>query len=245
MFENDYKINKTWLKRYLSELESIHALTKKKTLQNVSLEDKLNSLNIDNKQPTANKQLEESMMKKLEAKLYEEFNAVKQPYWLHLILIENCRDYSVNKYNSLACTIAKTFDKWTRTNQQANDLNKEIKIAAFIIGCKYHLLLIDLLVKIYKINENDQFILPYLKYRTASDCNFRVKFDYKDKAVLISACMMHDHFDFEDILMPLLLQDKLTVLEKYLSKSPKQQKLFIQLLDKSFANGSSLLNFFQ
>jgi hypothetical protein len=40
--------------------------------------------------------------------------------------------------------------------------------------------------------------------------------------------------------MPLLLQDKLNVLEKYLSNSKGQQQLFIQFLDKRFADGNSL-----
>jgi hypothetical protein len=40
--------------------------------------------------------------------------------------------------------------------------------------------------------------------------------------------------------MPLLLQDKINVLEKYLERSKPQQKLFLQYLDSFFADGSSL-----
>lgn len=172
--------------------------------------EKLSNFNpTSNREPTASelrkmKQIEKEMTIKLETKLIDQFSTSKHPYWFNLILIENCRDYSFNKYNSLASFTLKTFEKWIQSLNEkqlsVEYLNDEIKKAAFIISCKYHLLLVDTIAKLYKLTESNEFILPYLKYRISPDCNLRLKLDFKDKAILINACMFHEHFDCQEVI---------------------------------------------
>ena len=198
----------------MQELGEIHALTKNKallnaTLGNADLITKLAALTVkpERPQPNANqqrqmKQTKEAMMRKLEAKLISEFTSSKHPYWFNLVLIENCSDYNLNKYNSLACVVARTFEKFAQSfsKEKVNSyLNEDIKLAAFIIGSKYHLLFIDLFAKLYKLNEDNLFILPYVKNRVLPGHGLSFKLDFKDKAILINACMIHDHFDFEEV----------------------------------------------
>ncbi len=155
------------------------------------------------------KQTKEAMMRKLEAKLISEFASSQHPFWFNLVLIENCNDYNLNKYNSLTCVVARVFEKFVQSlSKETVDsyLNEEIKLAAFIVGSKYHLLLIDIFAKVYKLNEENQFILPYIKNRVLPDCSLSFKLDFKDKALLINACMMHDHFEFEEVCKFTLLQ---------------------------------------
>ena len=70
---------------------------------------------------------------------------------------------------------------------------------------------------------------------------------------------MHELFDFEEveliyqliikiknlvifwkILLPLLLEDKVNIVEKYLAKCPAQQKLFVSYIDKMCAKDVSM-----
>ena len=45
--------------------------------------------------------------------------------------------------------------------------------------------------------------------------------------------------------MPLLFQDKLNIIEKYLAKSPKMQKLFVEYLDMMCAKESHISTYLQ
>ena len=51
-------------------------------------------------------------------------------------------------------------------------------------------------------------------------------------------------FTFQ-ILIPLLLQDKLNVIEKYLSKSPRQQVQFVQHVEKICSQDVSVLSYME
>ena len=147
------------------------------------------------------KKEKESVFKNIEEKLFAAYRNFGDPFWTNLFLIENSKDYSYNKYYTLACLISKSFEKWVtlpmNTHFVSNYiLTNELKISAFIIACKHHLLMIDSIFKAYSLNKDNAFLLPYVKVKS--------KFlDHKDKAVLISSSMMHDFFDFEEVKLVL------------------------------------------
>lgn len=58
------------------------------------------------------KRRQEAVFREVEQSLIRQFETSSDPYMLNLILIENSRDYGVNKYNTLACVVAKSFEKW-------------------------------------------------------------------------------------------------------------------------------------
>jgi len=158
------------------------------------VEQQENEINNGESETRLTRKNQEVIFKKLETELFELFESSPQAYWLNLILIENCRDYPANKYNSIACLIAKSFEKWTSTkkNSQHKDISDEIKIHAFITTTRHNLLMIDSIVKSYELWQNNQILEPYLKRKVKL-------LDSKDKAILISSVMMHDYFDFEEV----------------------------------------------
>lgn len=200
----------------MAELYGLIALTKKKTTSaNQNDLDKLesnaaadenddddNNTNNNNKKLNAAearllKKDHEKIYKQIEGLLFNVLNESKDPFWLNLILIENSRDYPFQRYNSLACTIAKLFEKWCSldSNQalvKNYKLDEDIKISSFVMSTRYHLLMIDSIFKTYQLTTNNEFLLPFMNL-------VLVKLDEKDKAILISSCMLHDHFKFDEV----------------------------------------------
>ena len=139
----------------------------------------------------------EILFKQIETKLFDAYDKAKDPFWLNILLIENSKDYTYNKYNSLACLMAKYFETWVflPANSQlvsSYQFTKDLKISAFIVTCKYHLMMVDSIFKAYQIYKDNEYLLPFLKFKLG-------KLDFKDKAILISSTMLHDHFSFEEV----------------------------------------------
>lgn len=63
------------------------------------------------------KRHQEAVLREIEQCLIQQFETSIDPFVLNLIMIENSRDYGVNKYNTLSCLIAKSFEKWTNTSR--------------------------------------------------------------------------------------------------------------------------------
>jgi hypothetical protein len=140
----------------------------------------------------AAKKHRELCYKKIEAILIEAFKESKHPYWLTLILIENSKDYRSNKYNSLASFIAKSFEKWIKIVRLTQSLDDELRLFAFLVSTRHHLLMIESITNSYNLSTNNEFLVPYLKKKCST-------LDHKDKAILISTLELHDHFNFEEV----------------------------------------------
>lgn len=69
-------------------------------------------------------------------------------------------------------------------------------------------------------------LLPLVKYKLTTLP------EYKYKAIIICSMALHEHFDFEALLLPLLLEDKVNIIEKYLENAPDEQEKFVLYLDK-------------
>ncbi len=149
------------------------------------------------------KKQQEITYKRIEQKLFNQFNASKDPYWLNLILIENSKDYHINKYNTLCSHICKSFEKWSLLSSNSNNENvskiardykfsDHMKIWAFVIATRHNLFLIDSISKSYKLNRDNECLMPYLEKRL-------LKVEYKDKAVMIAALELQDKFDLEQV----------------------------------------------
>lgn len=209
---NNYEINKQQLRAYLQDLFNLVVQVRKKTKSgsgdNQTLSDKQDdttSLDVQHKgikESLADirlfKKAQEATFKKVELSLFSEFKKSLDPYFLNLILIENSNDYRVNKYNSLACLIAKSFEKWTTLAENLNfvkdyKISDELKIDAFVVASRHNLLLIDYIARTYQLTVNNETLLPYLKHRIKT-------FDAKDKAVSICSLMMHEHFSSEEVI---------------------------------------------
>ena len=227
----DYTIDKHWLRGLLDELYEFLLTNRKKKPYKPK-----KGNNKETEEQHMSKKDQEILFRRLETDLFELFDKSTHPFWLNLFFIENSKDYAVNKYYTLSCCIAKLFERWVNANKtRANTfkLSEEIRTEAFLVSCRHNLLLIDYICGLYQLDIDNQFLLDLAKARIST-------LDFKDKAILIGTLRLHDSFDMEQITLPLLLQDKLNVLEKYLSNSTVTQTKFIEYLDKMCSKNVSL-----
>jgi len=66
------------------------------------------------------KRRQEAVLREVEQSLMKQFDQSLDPFMLNLIFIENSRDYGVNKYNTLSCLIAKSFERWLAIPSNSN-----------------------------------------------------------------------------------------------------------------------------
>jgi hypothetical protein len=256
LFESDYLIlnvrpgliiDKTWLRGYLDELNQVLVENRKKAVETDTIRPVVggnNKTNMTKLEQQLAKKHQEAVNKKIEASLFDVFTSSPDPFWLNLFLVENCKDYAVNKYNTLACIIAKLFEKWLSRAASLKlasdyDLTEEIRTEAFLIATKYNLLLVDFLSGPYKLSTDNMFLLEFLKHK------LKEKIDIKDRAILISKLQMHEHFDLEQVLLPLILQDKVNVLESYLANSRDTQVKCLIYLDEMCKKDACLSDYLQ
>lgn len=238
----------------MEELKAIYLKTKQKKSYQDGSEPKLDPK--DKIAARQSKLLQDNAHKELELRLFREYAQSPHPYWFNLILIEQTPDLTVSKFSNykiqnfsnstylsclnnkdtIACLTAKAFEKWTKDLDEEHELTDELKAFAFILATRNHLFMLDYICGPYKL-VGDEAILPYLKHKlTLAD-------ESKDKAIIISSLMFHEHFDFEEILLPLLLENKINIIEKYLEKSPSMQVKFVQYLD-TMNSPDALISFY-
>lgn len=217
-----YEIDKRWMRGYLDEQHEL-VLQSRKSAKQKSPSKEEPQIDVKVVQ-SLSKKSQDLLDMKIESTLFKLFDQSPEPFWLNLLLIENCKDFTSNKYNTSACIIAKLFQKWA-LKRADHALNEEIRKEAFLIGTKENLLILEYLQKPYKLDSDNLFLLELCKKKVNSFT------EYKDKAIIVATLGFQDHFRIEDILLPLLLQDKLNILERYLLNSRSIQKEFLAYLD--------------
>jgi hypothetical protein len=143
------------------------------------------------------KKEQEILNKKIESSLFQFLDDSSEPFWLILLLIENSKDFSVNKYNTSACLIAKLFEKWLNLPQNIKRLenfkpDESIKKEALLISTRYNLQILEYLVKPYQLHVDNNYLIEIVKKKID-------KLDFKDKAILIGTTCLHEHFDYEEV----------------------------------------------
>ena len=137
------------MRDYLQNLYEmlLSARKKKEATTKEGENDNNKSLNVSNsisssKTPSKTKQTAEdrqwkrhqdAVLKEIEMSLIEQFDSSRDAFYLNLIFIENCRDYGVNKYNTLSCLVAKTFDKWLIMPPPTQSDNKPHQVRPLIV----------------------------------------------------------------------------------------------------------------
>ncbi|XP_046578003.1 exonuclease mut-7 homolog [Haliotis rubra] len=159
--------------------------------------------------------------------LTQHFMAASNPYSACIHMIERCRDFYTGKTTTLSFYIMKEFERWTRHTKKKMDdlLSQDIRFHAFHMATERHMTLFDMAVKAFKLRHlgNDYF-LPEIK-------KFLEKGKHKEACHCAGKLGLQGHFSMEEIILPLLLQDKVNLLESYVIGNPEQQKAVVQLLD--------------
>lgn len=151
------------------------------------------------------------------------------PFILVGYLIEQVRDTHTAKTTTLSFFIMREFDKWYKANERKvypeKYLSVDLQMLVFDICTRNHLTMFDMAVRCFHLcyPGNDHF-LPTVK-------NFLEKKKYKEAAVCVGKLRLQHHFEMEEIILPIILQDKINLLETYVNGEPDYQQVLVQYLD--------------
>ncbi|XP_066592164.1 exonuclease mut-7 homolog [Prorops nasuta] len=172
--------------------------------------------------------------------LTDYYDTAPNPYLSVLRIISNTSDFNhVKNRSSLTLTVLEEFSKWI---DDKRDLYKEylvpdLKIAAArIINKQKNMKLVKLVSDIYEFSEHKDTLKIILQEMIQ-------KKEYKEAAQYAVMVKLQDSYaDPKILLLPLILQNKIIVVEEFLKDSPESQRLLVEFLDNLIAPGRSLHN---
>lgn len=153
------------------------------------------------------------------------------PYTLVAYIVEKSKDFYQPKTSTLAYYIMKEFDCWCSVNSNIPKyshllLTQELKLHVLYMCTQYHTTMIGFAINAFQLDHpGNSFLVPVLR------C-FLEKHKYKEAAVCGGKLGLQDHFSVEEMVLPLILQDKVNLIEAYLVGNHEQQRLAVQMLDR-------------
>lgn len=165
------------------------------------------------------------------------FYSVPDPHRVALIFTIKCEDFKDCKPKTLPYFIVETLQKWSHINGVIAD--ESLKLPSFHIAIQQrnqHFL--SLMVKTYQINTIKQTILPIVKDMIRED-------NCRQASQIVIAMELFEDIPVEDLMFPLILQDKTNMIDEYLSECPNQVKPLLIFLDKLLDKSMSIREFVQ
>ncbi|KAI0227147.1 3'-5' exonuclease domain-containing protein [Lamellibrachia satsuma] len=157
------------------------------------------------------------------------FNSVVNPYTTALYLYDNAADHSGHsgKQGSLCSCVMSEFENWTKRNhvRYSHCLDDPIKMAMFQSAIANNMVAFDLIVKAFCLSYegSDNFVMLVRQFVQQKK--------YKEAALCITRLNLQEHFDIKEVVLPLLLQDKVNLVESYVYRHPDQQMALLKLID--------------
>ncbi|XP_059470250.1 exonuclease mut-7 homolog [Neocloeon triangulifer] len=148
------------------------------------------------------------------------------PFLESLMICKSCEDFGIPGRITLAHDVMMTFRYWLADNQQAYQcLDQDVKLSACkVIPYCNDTNLSQTIYAVFNIAQD-----PQLVKKVVDDELARRK--YKEACHLASMGQIYSQYSVEQIVVPLILQDKVNVAEVFLDGSPEHQKELIVLLD--------------
>ncbi|XP_078406608.1 exonuclease mut-7 homolog isoform X2 [Cetorhinus maximus] len=143
-------------------------------------------------------------------------------------MLENSHDWRKGKAQSLAHYIIDQFSNWIKEDariQQSflNPATQQARVFSLLTEVPANML--DQLISLYEVDKAD----PSSQLGLIND--LCVKGKYKEAVLLSIKLNLQPHLDMEEVCIPLLLQDKVSLVEAYVSDYPELQHCLLQLLD--------------
>lgn len=156
------------------------------------------------------------------------FENVLDPFRVALVFVIKSEDVKDCKPKSLPYFIVETLQKWSTRNGKTSEDN--LKLPAFHVAIQQRSNnFLDLLIKTYHVQKIKHIIIPIVKDMIKND-------NCKLASQVVIAMDLCEDIPVEDLLFPLILQDKTNLIDEYLTECPSQvQKLLLfldNLLDK-------------
>ncbi|XP_033633368.1 exonuclease mut-7 homolog [Asterias rubens] len=165
------------------------------------------------------------------------------PYSLHALvlhLLDKSQDLRRMKHSSLGLVVLKEFERWTHMNRHSlppdikRVLTNDVKLQALRLATSAHITILDLLCKLYHLEApGNEFLASHLRVLIARD-------QYKEAGVCVHRLHLQHCFKIEEICLPLVFQDKISLVEKYVQGYPATQIELIQKLDSFCTKKSNL-----
>lgn len=122
--------------------------------------------------------------------------------------------------------------RYTPATDQLVDDN--LRMVAFNFMTKQtHCLLFRLAVDTYELLRCREMFVPKVRAMLARK-------QYKEAGQIAVDLELFDHFDEHDFVMPLFLQDKISIAEDFLNRAVRLQRPVVQLLDSFFSKKESV-----
>ncbi|CAH1644902.1 unnamed protein product [Spodoptera littoralis] len=160
-----------------------------------------------------------------------------EPYRIALVFVIKCDDYKDCKPKTLPYFIVETLLKWSETSGIVPVEN--LKLPAFHIAVQQrnnHFL--GLMVKTYKLTTIKEQILPFVKDMVSKD-------NCKQASQIVICMNLFDDIPVEDLIFPLILQDKSNLIDEYLNECPNQVKPLLIFLDKLLDKSINIRDYVQ
>ncbi|XP_078685653.1 exonuclease mut-7 homolog isoform X2 [Branchiostoma floridae x Branchiostoma belcheri] len=162
--------------------------------------------------------------------LQEGFAMVSNPYCFTLYLMEESRGLRAAKSYSLANHVITEYENWLRRQCTMGrsprcEITPHMKIQAVKIGMVGHANLFDPLCRVFQlIGPGNEFLAEHVEILLH-------KQQYKEAIHCATKLQLQKFFVFEEIAVPLILQDKVNMVESYIQGHPDLQVLMVQLID--------------
>ncbi|XP_013133607.1 PREDICTED: exonuclease mut-7 homolog [Papilio polytes] len=160
----------------------------------------------------------------LEHHLQVFFETNPDRYRIALVFVAKCKESKDCKPKTLPFFIMEILYKWS----SKSDTSPEdcLKFPAFRIATEQrNQQYLNLVVKTYKIVTIKETILPLVKDMLKND-------NCKQASQVVLAMELYEDIPVEDLLFPLIIQDKYNMIVEYLSECPKQVLPLVLFLDK-------------
>ncbi|KAH3795422.1 hypothetical protein DPMN_148972 [Dreissena polymorpha] len=161
--------------------------------------------------------------------LSHQFSNSVNPYVLLIHILQSAADTHVPKTTTLAFWVFKEFEKFCKQNNSRLSVDtyvsKQMQMEIFNLCTVKHMTMFELAVRCFGLcyPGNDQF-LPAVR-------SFVENKKFKEAAVCVGRLGLQHHFQMHEIVLPLLLQDKVNLVETYVCGFPDHQRILVQYLD--------------
>ncbi|VVD01809.1 unnamed protein product [Leptidea sinapis] len=169
--------------------------------------------------------------------LFKKIFDFDNPYRIALICVIKCPEYKDSNPMSLPYFIIESVFKWSQTLSKAPD--DLFKLPAFHIAIMQknrHFL--GLIIKTFHLKTIKDKILPIIYEMMEKD-------NRKQAIQIVSDLELYDDIPIETLLFPLFLQDRLSVINEYLTDSPSQVLPLIHFLDSLLDRNCKIRNYVQ
>lgn len=160
----------------------------------------------------------------------------RNPYEWSLKLFANCPDHNSPKSNSLAYTVLEEMRNFKKHYNLGTDqlVDDNLRMVAFNFVAKQgHCLLFRMVVDIFEFLQCRDLFIPKVREMIARK-------QYKEAGQIAIDLELFEEFDEHDFVMPLFMQDKISIAEDYLNKAERLQGPVVQLLDSFFDKRQSV-----